>query len=149
MQHLGVDPRAAGEELAELPPSGLGGERADGVRGGHGSGRGQRDRAVAVARPDRREGRVDRAVEPLEPGPGRPELAVEDAVHAHQRPKLERYDDTLFMVLKTVRYCGSARQKSTGRDTSGQEVVETGDIFITTTGNKDIITAEHMLRMKH
>ena len=32
------------------------------------------------------------------------ELAVEDAVHAHQRPKLERYDDTLFMVLKTVRY---------------------------------------------
>ena len=30
------------------------------------------------------------------------ELAVEDAVHAHQRPKLERYDDTLFMVLKTV-----------------------------------------------
>ena len=33
-------------------------------------------------------------------------LAVEDAVQAHQRPKLERYDDTLFMVLKTVRYCG-------------------------------------------
>ncbi|MGH3620222.1 MAG: CorA family divalent cation transporter, partial [Sciscionella sp.] len=32
------------------------------------------------------------------------ELAVEDAVHAHQRPKLERYDETLFMVLKTVRY---------------------------------------------
>ena len=24
------------------------------------------------------------------------ELAVEDAVHAHQRPKLERYDKTLF-----------------------------------------------------
>jgi len=29
------------------------------------------------------------------------------------------------------------------------EVVEKGDIFITTTGNKDIITKEHMLRMKH
>ena len=29
------------------------------------------------------------------------------------------------------------------------EVVETGDIFVTTTGNKDIITKEHMLRMKH
>ncbi len=28
------------------------------------------------------------------------ELAVEDAVHAHQRPKLERYD-TLFIVLNT------------------------------------------------
>jgi adenosylhomocysteinase len=29
------------------------------------------------------------------------------------------------------------------------EVVETADIFITTTGNKDIITADHMRRMKH
>jgi adenosylhomocysteinase len=29
------------------------------------------------------------------------------------------------------------------------EVVETGDIFITCTGNKDIITAAHMGRMKH
>jgi adenosylhomocysteinase len=29
------------------------------------------------------------------------------------------------------------------------EVVETGDIFITATGNRDIITAEHMQRMKH
>ncbi len=32
------------------------------------------------------------------------ELAVEDAVAAHQRPKLEVYDDTLFVVLKTARY---------------------------------------------
>jgi magnesium transporter len=32
------------------------------------------------------------------------ELAVEDAVVAHQRPKLERYDDTLVLVLKTVNY---------------------------------------------
>jgi len=31
-------------------------------------------------------------------------LAVEDAVYAHQRPKLEHYDDALFMVLKTGRY---------------------------------------------
>jgi adenosylhomocysteinase len=29
------------------------------------------------------------------------------------------------------------------------EVIETGDIFITCTGNKDIVTAEHMGRMKH
>ena len=29
------------------------------------------------------------------------------------------------------------------------DVVETADIFITATGNKDIITAEHMARMKH
>ena len=30
-----------------------------------------------------------------------------------------------------------------------EDVVETGDIFITATGNKDIITADHMSRMKH
>jgi adenosylhomocysteinase len=29
------------------------------------------------------------------------------------------------------------------------DVVDTADIFVTTTGNKDIITAEHMARMKH
>jgi magnesium transporter len=32
------------------------------------------------------------------------ELAVEDAIIAHERPKLEVYDDTLFVVLKTARY---------------------------------------------
>jgi magnesium transporter len=32
------------------------------------------------------------------------ELAVEDAVKARQRPKLEVYDDSLFLVLKTARY---------------------------------------------
>jgi len=31
------------------------------------------------------------------------ELAVEDAYRAHQRPKVEIYDDTLFMVLRTAR----------------------------------------------
>ena len=33
-----------------------------------------------------------------------PELAVEDAIQAHQRPKFERYGDTLFVVLKAARY---------------------------------------------
>jgi magnesium transporter len=33
-----------------------------------------------------------------------PPLAVEDAVKAHQRPKLESYGDVLFAVLKPVRY---------------------------------------------
>jgi magnesium transporter len=32
------------------------------------------------------------------------ELAVDDAVAAHQRPKLEVYDADLFVVLKTARY---------------------------------------------
>ena len=31
------------------------------------------------------------------------DLAVEDAWRAHQRPKLEAYDDTLFVVLRTAR----------------------------------------------
>jgi adenosylhomocysteinase len=30
-----------------------------------------------------------------------------------------------------------------------EDVVDTADVFITTTGNKDIITADHMARMKH
>jgi len=30
-----------------------------------------------------------------------------------------------------------------------EDVVEVGDIFITATGNRDVITAEHMARMKH
>jgi magnesium transporter len=30
------------------------------------------------------------------------DLAIEDAHRAHQRPKLERYDDSLFVVLRTV-----------------------------------------------
>ena len=33
-----------------------------------------------------------------------PKLAVEDTVTAHQRPKLERYDDTLFVVLRPAWY---------------------------------------------
>jgi len=32
------------------------------------------------------------------------ELAVEDAIKAYQRPKLERYGDVAFLVLKTARY---------------------------------------------
>jgi magnesium transporter len=32
------------------------------------------------------------------------ELAVEDAIQAHQRPKIERYGNTLFVVLRPARY---------------------------------------------
>ncbi|MBV9453569.1 MAG: transporter, partial [Rubrobacter sp.] len=31
-------------------------------------------------------------------------MAVEDAIKAHQRPELERYGETLFVVLKAARY---------------------------------------------
>ena len=45
-------------------------------------------------------------------------LAVEDAIKAHQRPKLERYGDSLFMVLKTARYIDPV------------EVIEFGEILL-------------------
>jgi magnesium transporter len=36
-------------------------------------------------------------------------LAVEDAINAHQRPKVERYGDSVFVVLKSARYLESSR----------------------------------------
>jgi magnesium transporter len=41
-------------------------------------------------------------------------LAVEDATDAHQRPKLERYGDSLFLVLKTLWYVDVDDQVETG-----------------------------------
>jgi magnesium transporter len=38
------------------------------------------------------------------------DLAIEDAHRAHQRPKLERYDDSLFVVLRTVQGEGGPGQ---------------------------------------
>ncbi|HEY1177936.1 MAG TPA: magnesium and cobalt transport protein CorA [Phytomonospora sp.] len=42
------------------------------------------------------------------------ELAVEDAIVAHQRPKLERYGDTLFMVLRAARYIDETEEVDFG-----------------------------------
>ncbi|WP_432573549.1 magnesium and cobalt transport protein CorA [Kineococcus sp. SYSU DK005] len=42
------------------------------------------------------------------------ELAVEDAIVAHQRPKLERYGDTLFVVLRAARYDDAAEEVEFG-----------------------------------
>jgi len=42
------------------------------------------------------------------------ELAVEDAIMAHQRPKLERYGDTLFVVLRAARYLDQAEEVEFG-----------------------------------
>lgn len=41
-------------------------------------------------------------------------LAVEDAMEAHQRPKLERYGETLFVVLRAARYLDAAEQVDFG-----------------------------------
>ncbi|MEV6955995.1 magnesium and cobalt transport protein CorA [Streptomyces sp. NPDC051183] len=42
------------------------------------------------------------------------ELAVEDALEAHQRPKLERYGDTLFVVLRAARYLDALEEVDFG-----------------------------------
>ncbi|MEV4616875.1 magnesium and cobalt transport protein CorA [Kitasatospora sp. NPDC049258] len=51
-------------------------------------------------------------------------LAVEDAVRAHQRPKLERYGDTLFLVLKTIVYVAHDKVTATS------EIVDTGEVMV-------------------
>jgi magnesium transporter len=43
-----------------------------------------------------------------------PDLAVEDAIQAHQRPKFERYGDTLFVVLKAARYLDEVEEVEFG-----------------------------------
>jgi len=57
-------------------------------------------------------------------------LAVEDAIHAHQRPKLEIYDEMVFMVLKTARYVDPA------------EVIELGEVLVFL-GEDFVITVRH------
>ncbi|TJZ43535.1 magnesium/cobalt transporter CorA [Streptomyces piniterrae] len=54
-------------------------------------------------------------------------LAVEDALHAHQRPKLEVYDDSLFMVLKPITYDVEADTV-----TATELMVFVGDSFVVT-----------------
>ncbi|MET7741340.1 magnesium and cobalt transport protein CorA [Streptomyces sp. NPDC005385] len=63
-------------------------------------------------------------------------LAVEDAVEAHQRPKLERYGDTLFAVFKTVCYVEHTELTATS------EVVDTGEIMVFV-GPDFVITVRH------
>ncbi|MFE2212533.1 magnesium/cobalt transporter CorA [Streptomyces canus] len=54
-------------------------------------------------------------------------LAVEDALKAHQRPKLEVYDDSLFVVLKPVVYEPQSDTVSTG-----EVMLFLGDAFVVT-----------------
>jgi magnesium transporter len=57
-------------------------------------------------------------------------LAVEDAIHAHQRPKVEVYEDMVFLVLKTVRYVDPT------------EVIELGEVLVFL-GDDFLITVRH------
>jgi magnesium transporter len=57
-------------------------------------------------------------------------LAVEDAVHAHQRPKLERYDGHLFLILKTLWYVDA------------EDAVETGEVALFV-GRDFVVSVRH------
>jgi magnesium transporter len=59
-----------------------------------------------------------------------PELAVEDALKPHQRPKLELYGDLLFLVLRTTRYVDPV------------EIVDIGQIMVFL-GDSFVITVRH------
>jgi magnesium transporter len=62
-------------------------------------------------------------------------LAVEDAVHAHQRPKMDLYDEHLFAVVKTVHYDDTLPGGTA-------EVVETGEVMVFV-GPRFAITVRH------
>ncbi|MGW0133716.1 magnesium and cobalt transport protein CorA [Streptomyces sp. NPDC003299] len=63
-------------------------------------------------------------------------LAVEDAIEAHQRPKVERYGDVLFAVFKTVCYVEHEELTATS------EVVNTGELMAFV-GQDFVITVRH------
>ncbi|MFD4030887.1 magnesium/cobalt transporter CorA [Streptomyces sp. NPDC058637] len=54
-------------------------------------------------------------------------LAVEDALRAHQRPKLEIYDDSLFVVIKPVIY-----EQESDRVSTDELMIFIGDSFVVT-----------------
>jgi magnesium transporter len=58
------------------------------------------------------------------------QLAVEDALEAHQRPKLERYDGTLFVVLRPARYIDET------------ETVQFGEVHVFV-GEGFVVTVRH------
>jgi magnesium transporter len=60
-------------------------------------------------------------------------LAVEDAVKGHQRPKLEIYERSVFVALRTLRY-----DDSTSQVESGELMVFMGEAFVVTVRRGDI-----------
>ena len=59
------------------------------------------------------------------------ELAIEDAHRAHQRPKLEVYDDSMFVVLRTARLCEE-----------GERRIEFGETHVFV-GPRYVVTVRH------
>jgi magnesium transporter len=69
------------------------------------------------------------------------ELAVEDAIKAHQRPKLEVYGETLFLVLKTAEY-------EADRIRFGEILLFAGDGFIISVRHGDFPLHEVRIDME-
>jgi len=65
--------------------------------------------------------------EAVKAGFGLHELAVEDAIKAHQRPKIEVYDEMLFVVLKTAWY-----EEDTEEVHLGEILLFLGDTYVVT-----------------
>jgi magnesium transporter len=59
-------------------------------------------------------------------------LAVEDAVNGHQRAKMEEYERSLFVVLKTLRYVEATSDVETG-----EVMLFIGDRFVVTVRHGD------------
>ena len=79
---------------------------------------------IGMLRPDREE--IDAVAREF----GLHELAVEDTVNQHQRPKMERYGETIFVVLRPARYVDSV------------EVVKIGELHLFL-GPEFAITVRH------
>ena len=79
---------------------------------------------IGLYRPDQA------AIESIAAEFGLHELAVEDALEAHQRPKLERYAETLFVVLRPAHYVDPA------------EAVEVGELHVFL-GPDFVVTIRH------
>jgi magnesium transporter len=63
-------------------------------------------------------------------------LAVEDTIKAYQRPKLEHYDASAFVVLKTVAYVDHAHL------TASSDIVTTGEVMVFL-GQHFVVTVRH------
>jgi magnesium transporter len=67
------------------------------------------------------------------------DLAIEDAHRAHQRPKLEQYHDSLFVVMRTAQL---------GQDAAGSRRLEFGETHVFV-GSRYLVTVRHGSHRSH
>lgn len=64
------------------------------------------------------------------------DLVVDDIIDAHQRPKVDRYDEQLFMVVRSVHY------RDDEEVADAREIISTGEVQVVT-GEKFAMTIRH------